>query len=135
MIKQTIWCLSRLFADDTSLPNSSSSLYTIEDIFNCDVKTLAYWSEQWLVKYNPQKRPKHWHFIKKIFLVILIYSYKAKVWVFSNHKHLGITFDANGKCHTHIENIIKSASNRLCALKKLKYILNRNFLSRVYIIL
>jgi hypothetical protein len=40
------------------------------------------------------------------------------------HKHLGITFDSNGKFHTHIVNINKSASQRLCALlRKLKYAL------------
>ena len=41
------------------------------------------------------------------------------------YKHLGITFDSNGKFHTHIFNIIKSASQRLYALRKLKYVLNR----------
>jgi hypothetical protein len=48
---------------------------------------------------------------------------------------LGITFDSNGKFHTHIVNIIKSASQRLCALlRKLKYVLNRHYLSRIYLI-
>jgi hypothetical protein len=28
----------------------------------------------------------------------------------ASHKHLGITFDSNGKLNTHIVNIIKSAS-------------------------
>ena len=44
------------------------------------------------------------------------------------YKHLGITFDSNGKFHTHIVNIIKSASQRLRALRKLKYALNRHYL-------
>ena len=51
------------------------------------------------------------------------------------HKHLGITFDSNGKFRTHVVNIIKSASQRLCALlRKLKYALNRHYLSRIYLI-
>jgi hypothetical protein len=40
----------------------------------------------------------------------------------------------NGKFHTHIVNIIKSASQRLCALGKLKYVLNRHYLARIYLI-
>ena len=51
----------------------------------------------------------------------------------SSHRHLGITFDSSGKLHTHIENIIQSASKRLCALRSLKYVLNRNYLARIYI--
>jgi hypothetical protein len=50
------------------------------------------------------------------------------------YKHLGITFDSNGKFHTHIFNIIKSASQRLYALRKLKYVLNRHYLARIYLI-
>jgi hypothetical protein len=50
------------------------------------------------------------------------------------HNHLGITFDSNGKFHTYIVNIIKSASQRLCALRKLKYVLNRHYLSRIFLI-
>ena len=44
------------------------------------------------------------------------------------------TFDSNGKFHTHIVNIIKSASQRLCALRKLKYVLNRLYRARIYLI-
>jgi hypothetical protein len=62
-------------------------------------------------------------------------TYQDKlVELFTYHKHLGITVDSNGKCHTHIVNIIKSASQRLCALRKLKYVLNRHYLSRIYLI-
>jgi hypothetical protein len=49
----------------------------------------------------------------------------------ASHKHLGITFDNNGKLNTHIVDIIKSASQRLCALRKFKYVLNRHYLDDV----
>jgi hypothetical protein len=39
---------------------------------------------------------------------------------------------SNGKFHTHIANTIKSASQRLCAIRKLKYVLNRHYLARIY---
>ena len=48
-IADNLISLSMLFADYTSLSYSSPSLYTIENIFNCDLETLANWSEQWLV--------------------------------------------------------------------------------------
>ena len=50
------------------------------------------------------------------------------------HKHLGITLDSIGKFHTHIVNIIKSASQRLCAQRKLKYVLNRHCLQHIHLI-
>ena len=42
---------------------------------------------------------------------------------------------SNGKFHTHIANTIKSASQRLCAIRKLKYVFkNRHYLARIYLI-
>jgi len=43
--------------------------------------------------------------------------------------------DSYGEFHTHIINTIKSASQRLCALIKLKYVLNRHYLAGIYLIL
>jgi hypothetical protein len=45
-----------------------------------------------------------------------------------------ISLTYNKKSSTHIVNIIQSASQRLCALRKLKYVLNRRYLSRIYLI-
>ena len=126
--------LSRLFADDTSLSYSSLSPYTIEDIMNTDLEALANWSEQWLIKFNP-KKTKALSFCNNnnISNDVEIQFQNETVEFVSHHKHLGITFDNDGKFHTHINNIVNSTTKRLCALRQLKYVLNRNFLSRIYL--
>jgi hypothetical protein len=120
-----------LFADDTSLSYSSQSPYTIEDVMNSDMESLSIWSKQWLVNFNPQKT-KAMVFSNINLPNDVEITFQDKLVEFVTcHKQLGITFDSNGKFHTHIVKIIKSASQRLCALRKLKYVLNRHYLAHV----
>ena len=133
-IADNLLSLTRLFADDTSLSYSSQSPYTIEDVINSDLESIYIWSKQWLVNCNPQKT-KAMVFSNINLPNDVEITFQDKLVEFVTcHKHLGITFDSNGKLHTHIVNIIKSASQRLCALRKLKYVLNRHYLSRIYLI-
>ena len=133
-IADNLLSLTRLFADDTSLSYSSQSPYTIEDVINSDLESISIWSTQWLVNFNPQKT-KAMVFSNINLPNDIEITFQDKLVEFVTcHKHLGITFDSNGKFHTHIVNIIKSASQRLCALRKLKYALNRHYLSRIYLI-
>ena len=100
------------------------------------MESISIWSKQWLVNFNPQKTTA------MVFSNINLPSdveitFQDKLVEFVTcHKHLGITFESNGKFHTHIHvvSIIKSASQRLCALRKLKYTLNRHYLSRIHLI-
>ena len=116
-IADNLLSLTRLFADDTSLSYSSQSPYTIEDVINSDLESICIWSKQWVVNFNPQKTKA------MVFSNINLpndaeITFQDKLVEFVTcHKHLGITFDSNGKCHTNIVNIIKSASQRLCALR------------------
>ena len=48
--------LVRLFADDISLPYSSTNLLQIERKLNSDINILNTWAETWLVKFNPQRQ-------------------------------------------------------------------------------
>ena len=50
-----------------------------------------------------------------------------------NHKHSGVTISRNCKWATHIDNICQQATKQICALRKLKFILNRNNLSKIYV--
>ena len=99
------------------------------------MESISIWSKQWLVNINPQKTKAM--VVSNINLpndVEITFQDKLVEFV-TCHKHLGITFGSNGKFHTHIANIIKSESQRLCALRQLKYALNRYYLSRIYLIL
>ena len=117
-IADNLLSLTRLFADDTSLSNSNQSPYTIEDVMNTDLESISIWSKQWLVNFNPQKiKAMVFSNINLPNDVEITFQDKL-VKLVACHKHLGITFDSNGKLNTHIVNIIKSASQRLCVLRK-----------------
>ena len=53
-ISESLHSLTRLFADDSSLFYSASSLVDIEGIINHDLRLLV-WAKQWLIKFNPLK--------------------------------------------------------------------------------
>ena len=48
-----------------------------------------------------------------------------------NHKHLGVTISRNCKWAKHINNICQKATKQIFVLRKLKFILNRNNLSKM----
>ena len=54
-ISDSLLSLTRLFADDSSLYYSASSLTDIEGIINHDLHVLSKWAETWLVDFNPNK--------------------------------------------------------------------------------
>ena len=132
-IADNLTSLTRLFADDTSLSYSSNNPYTIEDVLNSDLEQISVWSKDWLINFNPNKTKAMIFSCHTSPDDIEIEFQNQLVEFVSCHKHLGITFDSNGKFHTHIENILKCASTRLNVLKKLKYVLNRNYLARIYL--
>ena len=50
-----------------------------------------------------------------------------------NHKHLGVTISSNSKWAEHINNICQKAAKQIFVLRKLKFILNRNNLNKIYV--
>ncbi len=52
-ISEGLHCLTRLFADDTSIGSSSMYLDNIQDSINIDLNTLNNWAKRWLVNFNP----------------------------------------------------------------------------------
>ena len=124
-IADELFSLTRLFADDTSLSYSSRYPNTIEDVMNIDLETVSLWSKRWLVNFNPNKTKALIFSNHDLSSEDIQIKFQNQLLEFvSSHKHLGITFDSNGKFHTHIQNIIKSVSNKLSVLRKLKYILS-----------
>ena len=54
-ISDSLLSLTRLFADDSSLFYSASSIHDIEGIINFDLQVLVNWAKQWLINFNPFK--------------------------------------------------------------------------------
>ena len=55
-IADSLLSLTRLFADDSSLFYSASSLDDIQDLINHDLILLSQWAKQWLVTFNSSKK-------------------------------------------------------------------------------
>ncbi|PJE77589.1 hypothetical protein CI610_03484 [invertebrate metagenome] len=104
----------------------------IETKINNDLVKIQNWAETWLVKFNPLKTEallisnnEHEH-------VVDISFNNVDVEFVDNHKHLGVTLDANCRWSTHIDNICKKVSKQVSILRKLKYLLNRQTLIKIY---
>lgn len=52
-ISESLLSLTRLFADDSSLICSASSIVDIKGIINHDLQFLVAWTKQWIIKFNP----------------------------------------------------------------------------------
>ena len=124
--------MTRLFLDDSLLFYASVYIADIADIINHDLKLLSNWAS--LVTLNPLKTDAVLFTLKKLeFLPHLICDNTAISFV-DRHKHLGVTLSSYGQSHTHIENIVNSATKILGIMRKLnlKYSISRIALNQMY---
>ena len=131
-IADQLLSVTRLFADDTSLASSTSNISDLEGIMNHDLAIISNWSKQWLVDFNPNKTEAILFNTRNEVAPNLVFD-NVPVKFVQNHKHLGLTFSADGKWHEHIENISTSASKVLGIMRNLKYKLRRKTLNQLYI--
>ena len=132
-IADNLLSLTRLYADDSSLYYSASSINDIEGIINHDLNLISHWSKQWLVKFNPNKTEFLYFSLRTDDTIPKLYFENAPINLVADHKHLGVTLSSNGQWKTHIENILSSASKVLGIMRKFKYTLNRESLNQIYI--
>ena len=93
---------------------------------------LSNWAKQWFVTFTPLKTEAVLFTLKKLeFFLHLIFDNFVINFV-DSHKHLGVTLSSNGQCHTHIENIVSSATKIMGIMRKLKYSNSRNALNQIY---
>lgn len=123
--------ITRLFADDTSLSFTSPNIFDIEGILNHDLRLITAWAEQWLVDFNPNKTEAIL-FSNSNVNNPLLYFDNVPITFVQEHKHLGLTFSHDGKWHTHINNILSSASKMLGVMRSLKFKLHRKTLNQLY---
>ena len=126
--------MARLFAYDTSLSFSSASMAEIEFILNNDLGKLSNWANKWLIAFNALKTE-----VMLISNVFHDYKFEFKLnnsslEIVDVHKHLGVYISSDNKWNTHIESIIASASKQITYLRKLKYILPKETLNKLYCI-
>ena len=132
-IAESLLSITRLYADDSSLYVSARSIDDIEGIINSDLCIISQWAKQWLVNFNPQKtEAMFFSLCDSNRLPVLLFD-NIPIDFVENHKHLGVTFESNGRWNEHINNIIKSASKVLGIMRKMKFTLTRRALNQIYL--
>ena len=132
-ISESLLSLTRLYADDSSLFYSAASIIDIEGIINHDLRILVRWAAQWLINFNPLKTEAILFTLRLLdHLPQLIFDGTPIKFVFE-HKHLGLTLSSNGQWHSHIDNIITSASKVLGIMRKLKFNFSRTALNQIFL--
>ena len=132
-IADSLLSLTRLFADDSALFYSASSLTDLQGIINHELHILSAWPKQWLIKFNPLKT-KAILFTLKYYTNFPIIAFDGIPTEFvTDHKHLGLTLNNKGKWHKHIENIVSGASKVIGIIRKLIYTVHRVALNQIYL--
>ena len=126
-------CTIKLFADDTSLYIVVENAMNAAKIINSDLAKINEWSKQWLVKFNPSKTEclTISRKIRKPFHPALYFDNECLTEI-DSHKHLGVTIANDLSWNLHVKEIISKAFGRLSMLRKLKFILDRFTLQKIY---
>ena len=109
-ITDSLLGLTRLFADDSSLFSSASSVLHIEGIINHDLQLLAAWAKQWLIKFNRLKTEAILFTLRQFEAIPKLIFENTQLRFVDFHKHLGVTLNLKNQWHDHIENVVKSAA-------------------------
>ena len=124
----------RLFADDSSLYIIVDDPTDAAEQLNIDLETINRWAETWLVKFNPSKS-ESLLVSRKINRNVhppLIMN-RVHINEVQHHKHLGIFLSNDGTWHEHINYITSKAWQKIYVMRKLKFLLDRESLNRIYI--
>ena len=105
--------LTGLFADDSSLFYSAAHIDDIAGIINHDMQLLSNGARQWLVTFKPLKTEAGLFTLKKINILPQLIFDIIPINFVDSHKYLGVTFSITGQWHSHIENIVLSATKNL----------------------
>ena len=132
-ITDSLLSLTRLYADDSSLYYSATSLSDIESIVNHDLRIVSQWAKQWLVDFNPDKTEAVIFSTRKDFDRPSLFFGNTKIKIVDEHKHLGLTLSSTGQWKDHINNNLKAASKILQIMRRLQFTLTRAALNQIYL--
>ena len=119
---------STFFADGTSLCIIVDNPVNAAEILNADLETTHLWAGKWLVKFNPAKSeslPVSRKTNRDVHPLIMNTEYINEV---QHHKHLGIFLSNDGTWHEHIKYIASKAWQKIYIMRKLKFLLDRNYI-------
>ena len=128
-----IHCNIKLFANDTSLMeeiiNPATSFYKL----NQDLDTLNEWSKQWIVTFNASKT-ELLIISKKCGrqMYLPLYLNNTAINEVTVHKHLRVIFNNKMSWRDHINDICKKCNKRLDIIQKMRCILPRSCIEKLY---
>ena len=121
-IAVSVLSLTGLFADESFLYFSGSSLDDIEGLMDHGLRIVFSWASQWLVNINPNKTEAMLFTIRNVDNLPSLIFNDTPIHLVDHHKHLGVTFSCDGKWNKHVENISQSALKVIYIMRKLKRI-------------
>ena len=132
-ISDNLLSLTRLYADDSSLFCSTTSLRDMEGILNHNFQLISAWSERWLVNFNPNKTEALFFCNKNTQSNPVLRFDNTPINFVQHHKHLGLTLSNNCNWNKHIEIILGSAWKVVGIMRKMKFSLSRQALNQIYL--
>ena len=132
-VAENMLSICRLFADDSSLQQSSYNVLDIEYKLNHDLQVLETWSNMWLLKFNPSKTKVVYFSRNANAIVPKLFFQGDRLECGSVHRHLGLLLSHNLSWSEYISSIVQKAYKKLRLLKKLKFRIGRKNLSKLYI--
>ena len=109
-ITQSLLSLTRLYADDSSLFCSATSLQDIEGILNHDLTIVSKWAKQWLVDFNPNKTEAVIFSTKRDLVEPGLILENTKIRIVDQYIHLGLTLSSSAQWNDHITDSLETAS-------------------------
>lgn len=131
-VAENMMSMCRLFADDNSLQQCSYNILDIEYKLNHDLHILESWSDKWFLKFNPSKTKVVFFNTKAISIMPKLFFKGDRLECVPVHRHLGLLLSQNLSWSAYIDGIVNNAYKKLGLLKKLKFKLSRNNLSKLY---
>ena len=131
-------CQVQLYADDTVLYFSNSSISNIELALNSDLENLYRWMCQNKLTVNCQKTEcmllgsKHMLSKQNVLQITLHKSPLNQVRHFTCFKYLGMNCDENLNWNKHIENMLKKIGKMVSFLGRLRRSLSESVLNLIY---
>ena len=129
-------CQSYLFADDTSLFDTSDNMYDSIPRLASDLSFISSWARKWKIKINASKT-EGLLINKKAnpnpYVIPKIQLNDCQVVFVNEHKHVGIWLNKKLDWKTHIANLASKANKRMGILRKFKYKMPRVVLNQIYL--
>ena len=123
----------RIFADDTSLFLVVEEPQAAAETLNSDLRKIQQWATNWLVTFSgPKTKSMLFSRLRNVRNHPPLFLNQTQIEEVDTHKHLGLTLSSNGTWSAHIDSVIVKGKQSLNVLRKLKRILDRESLYRLY---